>query len=246
MDYLNRDSFFTGVSEGVIGYDRIIKMLAVHEGELAVEAKGTYSVENFIISRRLMYWQVYLHKTVIGAEEMLIKTMERAREMVNTPEFEASPILTKFLSREIGQADFEQEPQLLEDFAQLDDSDIFSSLKAWTKHPDKVLSYLSTSLLNRRLYKVHLQNEAFSEDVIKEKRAAAINSFNCSEEEAMYLVFSGSTTNSAYAPEGGHINILFKDGSVMDIAEASDQLNISVLKEPVVKHYLCYPKELDT
>ncbi len=243
MDYLNRDSFFTGVYEGVIGYDRIIEMLNVSDDNLVIEAKGIYSIEKFIISRRLMYWQVYLHKTVLAVEQTLVKILERAKELAEKGEkLEASETLNIFLNDEFTLDDFKKDGQLLSYFANLDDYDIFSGLKSWISSSDKVLSTLCRSVIDRQLLKIKIQNEAFSPKQIDALLNSTSSEYGISKQEASYLVFSDTTSNSAYNPKANNINILYKDGSTMDITEASDQLNISVLSDPVVKHYLCYPK----
>ncbi len=243
MDYLNRDSFFTGVYEGVIGYDRIIEMLNVANDELVVEIKGIYSVEKFIISRRLMYWQVYLHKTVLAVEQTLVKVLLRAKELVNNGvKLPASAALQQFLSNEYTVKNFNADHSLLEQFAALDDYDIFTALKEWTKHNDVVLAFLCNSIVNRNLLKIELQNDAFSTDKIEKLINATSKVYNINKSAANYLVFSETTSNSAYNPKANNINILLKNGKTTDIVNASDQLNISVLSDPVTKHYLCYPK----
>lgn len=243
MDYLNRDSFFTGVYEGVIGYDRIIKMLEIHNGNLVVESKGIYSIEKFIIARRLMYWQVYLHKTVLVAEQMLWKALLRAREVISEGKhLFASPALIYFLMNELSERDFKEKPEALEFFMSLDDFDIFAALKVWSNQGDKVLSQLCKRIVNRQLLKVTIQNEPFGKAEINKIKQWVMKQYEISESEAGYIVFTDSTSNSAYSRDIDSINILYKDGSIKDIADASDQLNISVLSHPVVKYYLCYPK----
>ncbi len=245
MDYLTRDSFFTGVYEGTIGYDRLIKMLEVHEGALAIEAKGIYSVENFIIARRLMYWQVYLHKTVLAAEQMLTRILERARELLqNETELFTTPALQFFLKNHVTTKEIRQNKNALEHFAQLDDFDILFCIKRWQSHNDFILSQLCQRLLQRRLLKVELQTEAIAPERFNKIQQQIIDYFNISKAESRYLVFTDSTTNSAYNPAAPEINILFKDGTVKDVARASDQLNISVLSKPVKKYYICYPKDI--
>lgn len=245
LDYLNRDSFFTGVYEGVIGYDRIIKMLEIHEGNLVVEAKGIYSIEKFIIARRLMYWQVYLHKTVLSAEQMLWKALMRAREVMRKGKLLfASPALLYFLTNELIEYDFVKKPETLEYFSSLDDFDIFNALKVWSSHEDTVLAYLCRSLVDRKLLKVTIQTEPFSEQQIEKLRQKVMDKYHIPADDAAYFVFSDSTSNYAYSREVDSINILYKNGKLKDIADASDQLNISVLSHPVVKYYLCYPKEI--
>ena len=245
MDYLNRDSFFTGVYEGVIGYDRIIKMLEVYNDQLVVEAKGIYSIEKFIIARRLMYWQVYLHKTVLSAEQMLLKALQRAQELAREGlEIFGTPALKYFLYNNVKKTEFEQRSEVLEEFIKLDDYDIFSAIKVWANHSDKVLSLLCKMLVNRRLLKVKLTNEPVSDEELHSIRKKVKLRYMLDDHQLSYLVFTDSTSNFAYTRHSENILILYKDGRVRDIADASDQLNISVLSEPVVKYYLCYPKDL--
>lgn len=242
LDYLNRDSFFTGVSEGVISSDRIIKMLELHNDELAIEAKGIYSIEKFIVARRLMYWQVYLHKTVVSAENLLINILRRAKELIrNGEELFATPALKVFLSNEFTRNDFKTNKNLLEQFAAIDDSDISASVKVWSTHSDKILSDLCGRLINRRLFKIILQDKPFSEIVISEisekvKKLARLN-----DSEVGYYFYQGMLVNNAYNSESDKINILFRNGTVCDIAEAADTLNIKNLSKPVEKYYLCFP-----
>ena len=243
LDYLKRDSFFTGVSEGVISSDRIIKMLNVVNDELAVEAKGIYSIEKFIIARRLMYWQVYLHKTVLSAESLLVNILKRAKELAEKKtELFCTPALHTFLYKKYSEKDFKTKPELLDTFAQLDDNDIMTSIKVWTSHPDVVLSMLCKQLVNRKLFKVELQSLPFKESKIKEIKQNIRKLYNLNDKEVSYFVFGGNVTNDAYRADKIRINILFKDGNVSDIADASDQLSIDVLAKTVKKYYLCYPK----
>lgn len=246
LDYLNRDSFFTGVSEGVISWDRIIKMLNVAGDRLVIDEKGIYSIEKFIIARRLMYWQVYLHKTVITAENMFVSTMRRARELSLSGEnLFATPPLQRFLKNIYKKADFQTDESMLDDFALLDDYDIFTAIKTWTTHADPVLSKLATGLVNRRLLKIELQKEAFTQAYIDQIKTAVQKGFKLSgHKDASYFVINGITRNNAYDPGAGGIMILSRDGSLCDVANASDQLNINMLARPVEKHYLCYPKSI--
>jgi len=245
LDYLKRDSFFTGVSEGVISSDRIIKMLYVKNDELAVEEKGIYSIEKFIIARRLMYWQVYLHKTVVAAENMLVNILKRAKELSNTGEdLFATPALSVFLKNNYGKKDFLSNTKLLDTFALLDDYDIFSSIKVWMKHPDKILSTLCKYLVERKLFRIEMKKEKIDESYKKQLVEKAMKLYNVSEKDAAYYVVSGEVENSAYKPNNVKINILMKDGSVTDIARAGDQLNVEVLSKTVKKYFICYPKNL--
>jgi len=234
MDYLTRDSFFTGVSEGVIGYDRILKMLTVHEGNLMVEEKAIYSIEKFLVSRRLMYWQVYLHKTVLSAEKMLVAIIERARELVRSGVALSSfsPVLDHFLQQEGGAVDLDQ-------FGLLDDFDVMSAVKRWMFHSDKVLATLSRSLINRRLLKVKFQAIPYDENYVEELRSAVSRALSVGAAEARYLVFTGEAANTTYNPADEKINILFKNGSVRDISQVDNALIHQTLSSAVKKFYLC-------
>ncbi|MES2285941.1 MAG: HD domain-containing protein [Bacteroidota bacterium] len=243
LDYLKRDSFFTGVSEGVISSDRIIKMLNVVNDQLAVEAKGIYSIEKFLIARRLMYWQVYLHKTVLSAENLLVNILKRAKELAQKKvDLFCTPALKIFLYKQYSKKDFKNDPELLDAFAILDDYDIMTSIKVWTTHKDPVLSMLCTQLVNRRLLKVEMQNLPFKEAKIRQIKNDVKKRYKINDKDVNYFVFSGTVANDAYRGDEIGINILFKDGSTADVAKASDQLNIDVLAKTVKKHYLCYPK----
>lgn len=237
MDYLTRDSFFTGVSEGVIGYDRILKMLVVKDDELMVEEKGIYSVEKFLIARRQMYWQVYLHKTVLAGEKMLVKILERVRylypEMGETLKVEGP--LDHFLSNETGAPGVFS----MEEFCRIDDTDIMFAIKKWSRHSDKVLGRLSTDLLNRKLLKCHIQVEMVSEDFLAKERKRVAAALHISEEEAGYFVFSGEAVNTTYHMGNERINIAFKDGSVRQISQVDNPLIHQTLSTPVKKFYFC-------
>jgi uncharacterized protein len=240
LDYLLRDSFYTGVSEGVVGAERIINMLNVVNGQLVVEAKGIYSVEKFLIARRLMYWQVYLHKTAIAADELLFAILLRARELASagTPLGTYHP-LVHFLGREINLLDFDNES--LDLYAMLDDNDIMNALKTWMHHSDPVISILSNNMLNRQLPKIEIGPEPFSAEAINKCKQTAKAKFNITQEEDLkYFVRTGELENKAYITEGGGINILGKDGVIRDVAEASDNYNLDSLKKTVKKHYLTY------
>lgn len=234
MDYLIRDSFFTGVTEGVIGYDRIIKMLTVHDGELMVEEKGIHSIEKFLVSRRFMYWQVYLHKTVLCAEKMLVKIIERARE---TGAESPSPFFNVFLNEEYDAGKIEDH---LMDFCALDDYDVLFSIKSWINHPDKVLSILCKGLINRHLLKVKYSAHEIPVRFFEEKMNLAMNYLNISREEAGYLVFSGESEIKTYNNQTEHIHILFKDGTVKDISEVDNALINQSLFSTVKKFYICF------
>lgn len=241
LDYLKRDSFYTGVSEGVVSNQRIIKMLDIVNDELVIAEKGIYSIEKFIVARRLMYWQVYLHKTVISAEYMLVNVLERAKELSKqNVEMFCSPALRRFLYNNIEGSDFNR-PEIIKDFAKLDDFDILGAIKVWTEHEDKVLSTLSNMIVDRKLLKVEISKEAFSQEYVNQRINECCQKFGYTKEEANYFVFSRSIENNAYNPASDRINILYKDGTVIDITEASDNLNIQALSKTVRKYFLCYP-----
>ncbi|MEY3678270.1 MAG: hypothetical protein RI924_411 [Bacteroidota bacterium] len=245
MDYLNRDSFFTGVSEGVISSDRIIKMLNVHQGQLVVDEKGIYSIEKFLIARRLMYWQVYLHKTVIAGEQMLIKILERAKELALTGRvLFATPNFGHFLNNIIKKEDFVEDPIHLERFSQLDDHDIFTSIKVWANDEDLILATLCKNMIERNLYQVEISNQAPELFVIDKKVHRAMERFEMQEDDASYFVFTDTIKNNAYKPGEGSIQILMKDGNVLDITQASDNSNLEALAKTVKKYIFCYLKEL--
>ena len=239
MDYLTRDSFFTGVSEGVIGYDRIIKMLTVHNGQLMVEEKAIYSIEKFLVSRRLMYWQVYLHKTVLSAEMMLVKIIQRAKELIERgiKTEAATSALDYFLQNPPVNHKTDEH---LDTFCSLDDFDVMATVKSWMDHPDKILSTLCRGLVDRKLYKVKLQANAFDDSFVNEKKKELMKRFAISNEEADYFVFTGEAINTTYNPEDERINILFKDGSVKDISKVDNALIHQHLSSPVKKQYICY------
>jgi hypothetical protein len=239
MDYLTRDSFFTGVIEGAIGYDRILKMLAVHEGELMIEEKAIYTVEKFLVSRRLMYWQVYLHKTVVAAEKMLVKIIERANQLiVNGIELQAaSNNLNFFLKEHQPDGNFIKH---LEKFTQLDDTDVMCTLKNWCGHFDPVLGRLCKGLVDRKLLKVRFQSETFDPLLVKALRNDLSKRLKISEEDASYFVFTGEAVNTTYNPFDEHIKILYKDGTVSDISKVDNALIHQQVSSPVKKYYLCY------
>jgi uncharacterized protein len=234
MDYLIRDSFFTGVTEGVIGYDRIIKMLTVHNGELMIEEKGIHSIEKFLVSRRFMYWQVYLHKTVLCAEKMLVKIIERAREIKAES---SSQVFNIFLKEEYENEKIENH---LDDFCALDDYDILFSIKSWIHHPDKILAVLSKGLINRHLLKVRYSAHEIPAKFLEEKTKLAMEYFAINKEQAGYLVFTGESEIKTYNHKTEHINILFKDGKVRDISEVDNALINQSLFGTVKKFYICF------
>ncbi|MDB5012773.1 MAG: hypothetical protein JWQ25_975 [Daejeonella sp.] len=245
MDYLNRDSFFTGVSEGVISFDRIIKMMNVVDGHLVIEEKGIYSVEKFQIARRLMYWQVYLHKTVIAAELMLVKILERAKELSALgADLFATPYLKHFLNHSITYEDFKNDPKNLDYFSRLDDHDIFTSIKVWAEDEDVILSTLCQHMIDRSLYKVEISNEAPTLQYIKSLVDKTILRYGINEDDTSYFMFTDTIKNNAYKVGESSINIVMKDGSVHDIASVSDNYNLEALAKTVKKYVLCYLREI--
>ena len=243
LDYLRRDSFYTGVTEGNIGSARIIKMLDVADDRLVIESKGIYSIENFLTARRLMYWQVYLHKTSVAYERMLISTLLRAKELASQGvELFASPALHFFLYNDINHTEFHNNPDCLENFIQLDDNDIWTALKVWSNHPDKVLSTLSLGMINRNIFKVENSAEPIGEDRIKELTLQISQQLGITLSEANYFVSTTSIEKNMYDPADDSIDIIYKDGTIKNIAEASDMLNISLLSKKVKKYYLCYQR----
>ena len=241
MDYLNRDSFFTGVSEGVIGYDRIIEMLAVHENELVVEEKGIYSIEKFLIARRLMYWQVYLHKTVLSAELMLIQVLKRAKTLVQSGiELPVSERLNFFLNRNFTKKNYLSERNLLlKNFSWLDDDDIFYSLKLFEQHSDKTISFLSASLLHRRLFKLEYSNSPIESDYKEKTRLKVASMRKVSEIDINDIVLEGVEANLPYSTSKEEIKILFKTGKILPMSETTDYM---IQSKIVKRYYLCYPK----
>ncbi len=241
LDYLRRDSFFTGVSEGNIGSARIIKMLDVKDDKLVVESKGIYSIENFLMSRRLMYWQVYLHKTAVAAEKMLINTLLRAKELSrNGEKLFASPALSYFLRNETTISDFVRDGEALRHFSDLDDNDIWTSLKVWSSHSDKVLSVLSDSMVKRRLFKIEITEEEPSEERHENMLKGYREKYRLSPHEAAYFIVSDRLTTDMYSEKDDSIDILYKNGTVKDISKASDMLNIELLSKKVTKYYFAY------
>ena len=249
LDYLRRDSYFTGVSEGIVGSDRIIKMLQVHNDSIVIEEKGIYSIEKFLIARRLMYWQVYLHKTVLAADQLLIKILQRARYLIkNNVDLFMSPAFKFFLNNSVHLNDFESNTKIndytiLDLFALLDDNDILTSIKCWCSSKDKILANLSYRLINRKLFSIRLQNDPFDEKEIIQLQQKARKRFDLNDDEISYYVFSDQISNAAYSFEDESINILSKSGDLKDITEASDMLNHAVLSKTVKKYFLCFPKD---
>lgn len=245
MDYLNRDSFFTGVREGSIGADRILKMLDIVDNQLVVEQKGIYSIENFLTARRLMYWQVYLHKTSICAETMLIQVIRRARELIRVGEkVFATPPFMLFLENDVSLDDFVGDPKYLKAFAEMDDYDIWACVKIWAKHPDKLLSSISNMLLERKLYKIIIQDTPIESSFLEKIQIDLLAQSGVEKEDLSYLMIQGNTSNAAYLSGKQNINILTKDKRVLDIAEASDLPTIKALSNIVKKYYICWAKNV--
>jgi len=245
MDYLNRDSFFTGVSEGVISFDRIIKMFNVADDHLVIEEKGIYSIEKFLVARRLMYWQVYLHKTVIAGEQLLVKILKRAKDLAEKgEELFATPALQHFLKNDVKKTGFLEEDIHLLQFSRLDDQDIFASVKVWRDHPDRVLSLLCTMLVNRTLLKTEISNSSPDVNRMQIIKDNTEISLNINQDEVSYFVFTDVISNRAYNTGEGNstINILMKNNETIDIAKASDLSNLESLDKTVTKHILCYPR----
>ncbi|MGO3183714.1 MAG: HD domain-containing protein [Aequorivita sp.] len=241
LDYLKRDSFYTGVPEGTVNAQRLIAMLNVKDDNLVVEEKGIYSVENFLVARRLMYWQVYLHKTGIVAEQLLVRVLKRAKQLTaQGVKLPASKNLAFFLKNHISLESFSEE--VLETFSKLDDNDILSAMKAWVSNEDFVLKNLSKMLLNRDLLKIKVKTKPFSAQKLEKKKANVMEVFDLSEDEASFFVFTGKLENQAYSMKKDTINLLKKNGKIIEVAKASDQLNLEALSKSVVKYYMCYPK----
>lgn len=241
LDYLRRDSFFTGVVEGNIGSARIIKMLDVKDDKLVIESKGINSIENFLMSRRLMYWQVYLHKTAMAAEKMLVNTLSRAKELSNNGDkLFASPALSYFLNTDTTLEDFSNNGIAIQHFANLDDNDIWSSLKVWASHKDTVLSVLSEGMVNRKLFKMEITDKKKPEDKIEQILENFKKKFDLNEKETSYFISSDVFTTDMYSEKDDSIDILYKNGRIKNISEASDMLNIELLSKKVVKHYFAY------
>lgn len=244
LDYLKRDSFYAGTPEGNINSERLITMLNVVDNKLVVEEKGVYSIEKFIIARRFMYWQVYLHKTGIVAEQILVNILKRAKEIIESgKELPASESLMYFLQNQIKSTDFNEKTLLL--FSELDDFDIMAAIKHWKHANDFILSNLSTRLLNRDLLKIKMKDKPFSEDFVEKKRKKLIKKYGFTEEEVNYFCFTGKITNLAYSDANEKIKLITQKGKIIDITEVSEQINSNALTKVVTKHYLCYPKSKD-
>jgi hypothetical protein len=245
LDYLKRDSFFTGVSEGTIGADRIIKMLDVHQGRLVVEEKGIYSIENFLSARRLMYWQVYLHKTSVSAEKMLISIIKRAKKVnKNDSNIFCTPALSVFLNEEVGIEKFAEDSNVLDAFLELDDYDIWGAIKVWVHHEDSILSKLCRMLLDRHLFRIAISNEAPSREEIKDDEAKIKMAYQLKPKDIKYFYSSGQLSNNAYLASDREILILSKNGTVRGVTEAADLPNIKAMSKIVRKYYRCWPKDI--
>ncbi|WP_040248872.1 HD domain-containing protein [Psychroserpens mesophilus] len=241
-DYLKRDSFYTGVAEGNVNSERLITMLNVENDRLVVEEKGIYSVEKFLVARRFMYWQVYLHKTGLVAEQLLTRVLKRAKELTNKGvQLQSSKALQFFLTNEVSLENFDDET--LETFSKLDDTDIISAMKEWQYHDDFVLSQLCEMIINRNLLKIKLKNKPITQKLLNSHLQKLIEKYNITREEAEYFVFIDSISNQAYQSKMQAIKILQKSGKVVDIVKASDQFNIKALSKPVTKYYICFPKD---
>lgn len=242
LDYLKRDSFFSGVTEGTIGSDRIIKMLNVAGNELVVEAKGIYSIEKFLIARRLMYWQVYLHKTVVAAEKMLNQILRRAKFLAREGKCpEAPKHLEYFLRNDIKEEDFETD-LTIKQFTLLDDSDILSSIKTWTESGDRCLATLSDWFINRHLYKIETSREQFSPDRIEASRHNTMRALSLTDDECSYFVLTGKVQSKTYSLGNDRINIMFSPNDIRDISQASNMLNLDALNSTDCRYFLCYPR----
>lgn len=245
LDYLNRDSFFTGVSEASIGSERIIKMLNISDDKLVVEQKGIYSIENFLNARRFMYWQVYLHKTAIAAEVMLIQIIKRTKELATKKYSQSfSSNLEIFIENDINFPQFAENPQYLEAFLQLDDTDIWASVKQWACHPDFTLSQLCKNLINRNLYKIELSDKPFSEHFKASIKTKLLSNPYINPENINYYFIENIATNAAYLSSSQNIHILSKEGSIVEISEASDLPTIKALSNIVKKYYICWAKDV--
>lgn len=245
LDYLTRDSFFTGVMEGTIGVDRIIAMLNVNRDQLVVEEKGIYSIESFLHSRRLMYWQVYLHKTALGAERMMVNIIRRAQYLLKAGEdLHATEVLKKFLLNDYQLADFNENPELLDLFGQMDDNDIWGAIKIWRSHSDAILSGLCNRLVQRELFQVVLSTDPIKKSIVEKVRQEIYQIYGILRKDTNYLYSLGTVSNEAYVSGGKSINILTKKGEVIDIALASDLPSIKAISKIVEKNYLCWPKNV--
>ena len=243
LDYLRRDSFYTGVTEGNIGSARIIKMLNVIDDSLVVEHKGIYSLENYLTTRRLMYWQVYLHRTCVAYEKVLVNMLTRAKDLIRMgQEVFASPALLYFLQNDVDADWFAQHPETLTYYGELDDSDLWSAMKAWKHHDDKILSALATDMLDRKIFKVEVHEDPIPKERIQELHEIIAHNFQIPIEDAHYLMSVNTISKDMYNVEDDNIAILYKDGTIRDISEASELLNVQLLSKKIRKYYLCYQR----
>ena len=245
LDYLRRDSFYSGVTEGSVNSERLLTMLNVKDDQLVVDSKGIYSVEKFLVARRLMYWQVYMHKTVLSAEFMLVNILKRAKYLATQGiELHGTGALKHFLAADYTWNDFEENPDILKKFLELDDFDVMSGIKDWTHHSDLILSDLSSRIINRNLLKIRLQEEPFEEELAEKMAEGIRNQYGFTHGEEHYMLIVDKVKNHAYNNKKGHINLLYKDGRTSDISTAADQMTINALSEPVERHFICFPREL--
>ena len=245
LDYLRRDSFYSGVTEGSVNSERLLTMLNVKDDQLVVDSKGIYSVEKFLVARRLMYWQVYMHKTVLSAEFMLVNILKRAKYLATQGiELPGTGALKHFLAADYTWNDFEENPAILKKFLELDDFDVMSGIKDWTHHSDLILSDLSSRIINRNLLKIRLQEEPFEEELAEKMAEGIRNQYGFTHGEERYMLIVDKVKNHAYNNKKGHINLLYKDGRTSDISTAADQMTINALSEPVERHFICFPREL--
>ena len=245
LDYLRRDSFYSGVTEGSVNSERLLTMLNVKDDQLVVDSKGIYSIEKFLVARRLMYWQVYMHKTVLSAEFMLVNILKRAKYLATQGvELTGTQALKHFLHADYTWNDFEENPAILKKFLELDDFDVMSGIKDWANHNDLILSDLSRRIINRNLLKIRLQETPFEEELAEKMAEGIRNQYGFTHGEERYMLIVDKVKNHAYNNKKGHINLLYKDGHTSDISTAADQMTINALSEPVERHFICFPREL--
>ena len=245
LDYLRRDSFYSGVTEGSVNSERLLTMLNVKDDQLVVDSKGIYSIEKFLVARRLMYWQVYMHKTVLSAEFMLVNILKRAKYLATQGvELTGTQALKHFLHADYTWNDFEENPAILKKFLELDDFDVMSGIKDWANHSDLILSDLSGRIINRNLLKIRLQETPFEEELAEKMAEGIRNLYGFTHGEERYMLIVDKVKNHAYNNKKGHINLLYKDGHTSDISTAADQMTINALSEPVERHFICFPREL--
>lgn len=245
LDYLRRDSFYSGVTEGSVNSERLLTMLNVKDDQLVVDSKGIYSVEKFLVARRLMYWQVYMHKTVISAEFMLVNILKRAKYLAAQGiALDGPATLKHFLKADYTWNDFEENPEILKKFLSLDDFDIMSGIKEWVNNKDVLLSDLSSRIINRDLLKIRLQEKPFAKELSHKMAEGIRDQYGFKQGEEHYMLIIDKVKNHAYNKKKGHINLLYKDGRISDISTAADQMTINALSEPVERHFICFPREL--